>query len=194
MRRTPSPQASCYTNHKSSLREDFNKRCGYCSDPDLYFGNQKGFHIDHFAPKCKFKGLENDYTNLVYSCPICNRAKWNKWVTKSHQPSHNGSEGFVDPCLDELDNHLGRNKKGQIIPHSSVGEFMVKHIKLFLPRHQIIWVLDELYEANDKLCEAKDKLNKRPQSLEALKKEALECIALLYQEIRKYTKALEQLR
>ena len=187
VRRKPSPRASRYQDHKSSLREDFKKRCGYCSDSDLYFGNEIGYHIDHFAPKSKFKELVNDYTNLVYSCPICNRAKSNKWIGNKREPSHNGSEGFVDPCSDEFDKHLGRDQIGLIKPYTPVGKYMIKNLCLFLPRHQMIWMLDELSSVRRKLIE----LRKLYQPLGKFGEVIANCIVSLdekIEEIDKYMK------
>ncbi|MEU2237719.1 HNH endonuclease, partial [Streptomyces vietnamensis] len=76
-----------YKSYREFLKEDFKGRCGYC---DSFYGIvKKDYHIDHFVPRRlikKFithKHLENDYTNLVYSCPSCNISKSGKWISEN---------------------------------------------------------------------------------------------------------------
>lgn len=137
---------SNYQRHKDDLKRDFNSCCGYCGSPDVVFGGRSGFQIDHFAPKSKFEHLENEYANLIYSCPICNRGKSNKWPSSSESIPVNGSEGFYHPCSDEYDDNLNRNSQGVIQAKSEVGEYMIQVLKLYLFRHQIVWIREELRE------------------------------------------------
>lgn len=126
-----------YQSFKPYLREDFNKRCGYCDDLDIACGGQRGFHIDHFKPKARFASLEQEYSNLVYSCPYCNGKKSNTWED---------TEGFVDPCENEYDNHLCRNEKGQIVFKTDQGKFLFDNLNLGLKRHELLWCIDKLNE------------------------------------------------
>ena len=117
------PQRTCtkeyndYKRYKDVLRSDFNKKCGYCDDADYFMGGRRGYQIDHFKPQDGFPELECVYSNLVYACPFCNRAKWNKWQD---------TEGFIDPCEDAYDQHLHRNNNGQIIPKTNHGNYIHK--------------------------------------------------------------------
>ena len=188
VRRKPSPRASKYQDHKISLREDFNERCGYCSDSDLYYGNEMGYHIDHFAPKSKFKELVNDYTNLVYSCPICNVAKSNKWIGNKREPSHNGLEGFVDPCSDEFDEHLWRDEIGLIKAYTPVGKYMIENLCLFLLRHQMIWMVGELSSTKGKLR----KLRELYQPFGKLGEAIIDCIESLDKLIEEITEYINR--
>jgi hypothetical protein len=128
-----------YTSFKPYIREDFNKRCGYCDDLDIYHGGVRGYQIDHFKPHSipKFTPLKEEYSNLVYSCPFCNRAKSNKWKDVG---------GFIDPCEDEYDNHLVRNNKGQIIFKTEQGKYIYENLNLHLKRHELLWMIDKLEE------------------------------------------------
>lgn len=133
-----------YRQYKVSLRADFRERCGYCDANDHYCGGARGYQIDHFAPKSLFPALENSYVNLVYSCPFCNRAKWDKWVgTDSTSPITSG-EGFVDPCSPDYDEHLARDSSGQVIALTPLGQYMRDNLKLWLLRHQLIWQAEKL--------------------------------------------------
>jgi uncharacterized protein (TIGR02646 family) len=124
------------------LEEDFNKSCGYCDDPNLYYGQKLDYHIDHFKPKSRFPELEVEYKNLVYSCPYCNRAKSNKWKAKN---------GFIDPCSQEYDKNLQRNDKGEIQSITERGKHIVQELRLYLQRHKTIWHLSILEKQKQQL-------------------------------------------
>ncbi len=144
------PERTCqkvyenYSSFKPHLQGDFHKRCGYCDCDDFHVGGSRGFQIDHFKPKVQFDGLKNNYSNLVYSCPYCNRAKWNKWKD---------DDGFIDPCTDEYDEHLCRNNLGQISYLTERGKYVFEELKLGLERHEIIWMLRKLEAQREKLGE-----------------------------------------
>jgi len=164
------PQRTCvrvegnYKNYKEDLRNDFYKRCGYCDDLDYYYGGRRIYHIDHFKPHsiARFTSLKHTYSNLVYSCPFCNIAKSNKWEDYN---------GFIDPCDDEYDEHLKRENDGKITYKTSPqGEFIWKNIKLYLRRHELLWMLDKVETQKEKLNELIDSLGKgHPQELEILR-------------------------
>ena len=142
-------QQNRYQNYKSQLREDFNNKCGYCDDHDEFCGGKRGYHIDHFAPKSKFPQLKNSYQNLVYSCPYCNGAKSNKWIGGKISPSHNGKEGFIDPCDQKYDQHLFRDFRGCIRGKNRLGRYMVRNLNLYLLRHVLIWQVGEFSRIRD---------------------------------------------
>jgi uncharacterized protein (TIGR02646 family) len=139
------PKRSClrkskdYRSFKVDLRDDFNKKCGYCDDIDLMQGKKNFYHIEHFRPHSikKFEKLKHEYSNLVYSCPFCNGAKSNTWKDLN---------GFIDPCEDEYDNHLYRNTKGQIISKTKQGEYIHINLKLYLQRHEYLCNIEKLQE------------------------------------------------
>ena len=128
-----------YTSFKPYIREDFNKRCGYCDDLDLFHGGVRGYQIDHFKPHSieEFEDRKQEYSNLVYSCPFCNRAKSNKWEDK---------DGFIDPCDDKYDNHLFRDSRGQILYQTKQGEYIHTNLNLHLKRHELLWMIEKLKE------------------------------------------------
>lgn len=135
------PVRTTYKPYKSQLRIDFHNSCGYCGGDDFWLGGKRGFHIDHFKPKSLFADLEAEYSNLVYSCPFCNIAKSNDW----------NEQGYIDPCVDDFDNHLQRNEVGQIVPKSDIGNYMYDKLKLNLLRHRLIWIITELQELIDEM-------------------------------------------
>lgn len=144
-------QRTKYRGYKDQLRSDFNRCCGYCGDDDFFVGGSRGFHIDHFAPKSLFEHLESDYSNLVYSCPFCNIAKSNGWLSDSEHVSVVNEKGYIDPCCDEFDSHLRRAYNGQIVAKSKTGQYMYDNLKLYLLRHRLCWTINELQYLIDEL-------------------------------------------
>ncbi len=145
-KRTCSKTYADYHSYKPFLQDDFNKRCGYCDDLDVHCGGKRGFHIDHFRPHSlpEFEHLKHDYSNLVYACPYCNRAKSNDWPAGNSEQSVVDEKGYVDPCDTDFDNHLERSDDGRICPKTEVGNYMFTHLKLGLRRHQLAWTYEQL--------------------------------------------------
>ena len=165
-----------YTSFKPYIREDFNKRCGYCDDLDTYHGGVRGYQIDHFKPHsiARFHSLKENYDNLIYSCPFCNRAKSNKWEDV---------DGFIDPCEVEYDKHLERNNKGQIINKSKRGFYIYKNLNLYLKRHELLWIIEKLQEQSYKIDKQLTLLGEG----HLLELKVLREFKKIQQEINKYT-------
>jgi uncharacterized protein (TIGR02646 family) len=132
------------SSNKRRLAEDFDNKCAYCDDVDIYSGGYNVYHVEHFAPKEKFKDLEFTYDNLLYSCPFCNISKSNKWVGRTSNENVIGDKGFVDPCTDEYDKHLERDIQGKIIYKTLLGQYMYEELKLYLKRHRIFYNLEKI--------------------------------------------------
>jgi hypothetical protein len=129
------------------LSKDFEHRCGYTDCPDFWFGGKGNFHIDHFIPWKNYPAkpeLKTDYTNLVYTCSYVN-------IIKS-----NDEGDYIDPCDTDFNLHFSRDNIGNIVPlpNSKAGNYMYKHLKLYMLRYQIIWMLDNLYQKMGKLKNA----------------------------------------
>jgi hypothetical protein len=146
-----------YRYYKEYLKSDFNDRCGYCDTWDEWFRGSDFYQIDHFAPQSRFDSLESEYSNLVYSCPYCNRAKGDDWVTPDNPNiSHNGEIGYIDLCDVEYDQLFYRLENGEIKAHTSIGEYMYNKLKFYLTRHKVIWNLTRLYMLCNKLMSMLD--------------------------------------
>jgi len=163
-----------YTSFKPFIREDFNRRCGYCDDLDVYHGGVRGYQIDHFKPHSidSFKHLKEEYSNLVYSCPFCNRAKSNKWED---------IDGFIDPCEKEYDNHLERNNKGQIISKTTQGKYIYTNLNLFLKRHELLWMIEKIIQQKEELISFKKTLEKTHSKYIDIIEQYIECDKQLIQ-------------
>ncbi|HHP1041284.1 HNH endonuclease [Bacillus sp. JKS001846] len=131
-------------SNKKYLAKDFDNKCAYCDDLDIYSGGYNVYHVEHFAPKEKFKELEFTYDNLLYSCPYCNISKSNKWIGSSPKENIIGNKGFIDPCTDEYYKHLERNMEGKIIYKTLLGKYMYEELKLYLKRHKIFYNLEKI--------------------------------------------------
>jgi hypothetical protein len=155
-----------YGSFKKYIVEDFNNRCGYCDDLDKFNGGKNNYQIDHLKPKKLFSELETDYINLVYSCPFCNRAKWDKWKKK---------DGFIDPCDEEYDNHLERNSRGQIKCKSEQGKYIHTNLNLHLKRHELLWLIEKIIQQKEELISFKKALEKtHPKYVEIIER-YIEC-------------------
>lgn len=154
--RTCTKQLSYYRGYRPYLKKDFNERCGYC---DLTILHNRLATIEHFAPQKQFPHLKSAYKNLIYSCQMCNKNKSGDWPMSHSTPSHNGQQGYVDPCLPDYDSHLARRSDGQIYGKTPVGEYMVKQLKLHLRNRIVEWQSDML---RDKALEVREILAKCP--------------------------------
>ena len=139
--------------NKKHLKKDFHSRCAYCDDLDFYHGGEKAFHVDHFAPKEKFPALIHRYENLLYVCPYCNQAKSDKWPSTSPDENIVGDEGFANPCFSEYDDHLSRCSDGSIASKSSLGDYMVRNLKLYLKRHQVFYKIEQIEQKRETIKE-----------------------------------------
>ena len=139
------------TTNKKALARDFNHRCAYCDDLDAVAGGFKSYHVEHFAPKKKFPSLKYTYENLLYACPFCNNAKSEDWPSESPDKNIVGNTGYVKPCDPKYAEHLDRDEKGKIFFKTDLGEYMYNHLKLYLRRHEIIFMLDLLKVKRDHL-------------------------------------------
>lgn len=96
---------SSYRSYKPELRVDFRHECCYCRLREPEVGGPKVMQIDHYRPKSRpeFARLTNDYSNLYYCCPECNRKKSNYWP--SYLQRVLGQE-VIDVCEEELECHI----------------------------------------------------------------------------------------
>ena len=144
-----------YQLYREDLRRDFLQACGYCGDSDVRV-DRIAFHIDHFAPQKKFPDLESSYLNLVYACRFCNVSKSDKWVGQDAAVPNDGAQGFVDPCSDDYEAHVGRHPSGQIVGRTPLGSYIVDKLNLGLLRHQLLWQARRVRALRDEVDELLD--------------------------------------
>lgn len=172
-----------YSDHKEELKKDYNCRCGYCDDIDIW--RTVWYEIDHFVPQKYLKTINaTDYSNLVYACRSCNNSKRDHWPTKDELIHNINDEGFIDPCNEEYDKQFVRNINGRIIYKTPIGKWMYYKLKLHKPQHEIIWQIEVLDYLIDECEKQLEKINSGE-----LKNKLL----ILYREYKKYTKQLGHL-
>lgn len=146
------------TTNKKYLATDFKHRCAYCDDLDSVYGGQASYAVEHFAPKGKFPNLRYTYDNLLYACSFCNASKSDDWPSDSPSINIVEDRGYIDPCTDEYSEHLDRdNNTGCIYYKTELGRYMYEHLKLYLKRHSVIFMVEKLKE---KRAELKDSIDK----------------------------------
>lgn len=138
-----------YRSYKKYLAADFNGRCGYTDCQDKWFGGISNFHIDHFVPHTLDPSLKTNYSNLVYACSYVNILK-----------SNDDPKNYLDPCLNDYNQHFFRNRTGTIFPNpqSPQAVYMHKKLKLGLARYQVIWLLEKFDDALEQLEKLVDQL------------------------------------
>lgn len=140
------------TTNKKHLAIDFKHRCAYCDDLDSIFGGQASYAVEHFAPKGKFPEQKYTYDNLLYACSYCNTSKSDDWPSDSPSINVVGECGYIDPCTDEYYKHLDRDDNtGCIYYKTELGKYMYEHLKLYLKRHSVIFMVEKLKEKRDEL-------------------------------------------
>ena len=124
----PFSQPRDYVSH---LREVFRRRCAYCLTPDDRLGGEEGMKVDHFMPESRHADLRLAWTNLYYCCDVCNNRKSN-YPTPAE--IDNGMR-FVDPCVEDPDNHFRLIKDRRsgdfcsVKSVSSTAEYEVKRLQ-----------------------------------------------------------------
>jgi hypothetical protein len=164
-----------YRRYKDSLVIDFKHRCGYTHCLDFWFGGKTNFQIDHFKPKSKYPELERNYKNLVYSCSYVNRAKSDDF-------------GFyIDPVDEDYNLHFYRDELGNIYPrdNSPSAKYMYIKLKLYLKRHSIIWMLDQLEQ---KMFTLQDLIE---ESKNPIAKELLVAITMRYNNYKRHLRSIQ---
>lgn len=89
-------------HYVSHLRALFRCRCAYCITPDDRLGGEEGMKVDHFHSESRFPELRLVWSNLYYSCDVCNNRK------SDHPRKDEEAQGFrfVDPCAEDPDDHF----------------------------------------------------------------------------------------
>lgn len=139
-----------YNDYRPFLEKDFHGICGYCGKNEKLF--LEHFQIDHFAPK-RFTNLIDDYNNLVFCCPKCNRHKSDKWASDDAGTSIENNQGFIDPATEEYDKHLIRDNNGNIVGRTSIGEYMCRELKFDIRPISLIWKVNKLKKLEERLRE-----------------------------------------
>lgn len=126
--RVPAPSENKYQKYRPYIREDFSECCAYCLMHERFANGENSFELDHFKPKSKFDNLKKEYTNIYYSCHVCNSpgSKSNHWPSEALE-----SKGyrFVDTCKEIFSEHFV-DEDGYWKPISNAGKYTAEKIRL----------------------------------------------------------------
>ena len=161
-RRSPDvPPLNDYRAYRDTyLRPDFGYRCAYCLAHEFYFLQGDGGEIDHFRPlharDHDFSHLKNEYGNLYWTCGQCNLEKGNFWPSDAEY-----AEGFrfLDPCLEDHDDHWDTCADGTLIAKTNIGRYTIRFVRL--DRQRLNALRRFLFAYQQKVAELETELVKR---------------------------------
>ncbi len=130
-----------YRSYRALLRADFRYRCAYCLTQEYFLGGESGFAIDHYCPRngdYARPDLENEYTNLYWTCGECNQNKADIYPSPAEEAQ---GYAWLDPCEPDGDHdlHWRVSPDGAIAWLTPAGEYTIKRLMLhrrdWLKRH-----------------------------------------------------------
>ena len=130
--RGPDPGAKSKRDYKPHLRRLFQTRCAYCLTPDHRLGGLESMTVDRFHCEARYPDLHLTWSNLYYSCKVCNEHYKKDRPTVEEEAQ---GEGFVDVCAEDSDVHfrLTRERKSRAFCRvkglTRVGRFTVGVLK-----------------------------------------------------------------
>lgn len=144
---------STQTKHRlflDELRNDFHQRCGYCDLHDSQMWWKEQFEVDHFIPQSVDETKKLDYSNLVYSCRLCNRFKSDKY--SDVEPC------FIDPEDSRYWELFTYDKDMKFLPNldNENSKYIFRELKFYLWLRQKLNILNEFNYIENKLSEIQD--------------------------------------
>jgi hypothetical protein len=106
-----------YSSYRDWLRDEFTFRCVFCLHRELWEIRGETFHVEHFCPTSVNPDGECEYSNLLYACPTCNKAK-------------EAVLGLPDPCAVAFGDCLLVKTDGHVEALTSDGEKLKQVLKL----------------------------------------------------------------
>jgi hypothetical protein len=124
-----------YRDCKEDLSKEAEHKCIYCCIHESRFGGIRNFHVEHYKPKSKYALLRDSYSNLFYSCSICNCFKGNDWP---NDPDDIYDKPFYpDPLKVNYSDYMNINfETGLVEGLKKTTKYMVE--KLYLNRPQLV--------------------------------------------------------
>jgi hypothetical protein len=128
--RNPTPPGCFgYSYYRPFIREDFHECCAYCLLHEFAAAGRDNFELDHFCPKSKeqFADLIDEYTNIYYSCHVCNHYKGATWP--SAELLDRGFR-FIDTCREDFSTHFITDPTGYWKPITTAAQYTEKRLRL----------------------------------------------------------------
>jgi hypothetical protein len=122
-----------YPSFRPWLRDEFSFRCAFCLRRERWEPDPRVFEIDHLRPVSGFPTLAVEYTNLVYSCTVCNGAK--------------GAESVPDPSQVLTTAAVSVGVDGVLVPRTPAARRLIRQLDLNDPqfvdwRRQMIRIVE----------------------------------------------------
>ncbi|WP_423736526.1 HNH endonuclease [Chitinophaga caseinilytica] len=130
------PTTGVYSDWKPQLSVEGFHHCVYCTISEANFGGIRNFHVEHLRPKgdSRFRGLENDYSNLFYACAICNTFKSDDWP---NDPIESFNIAFYpDPSKVDYSDLFELTGAGEVLGKNFTATYLVS--KIYLNRPQLV--------------------------------------------------------
>lgn len=131
--RTNPVRGHVYSDWKDEIASDCHHRCVYCGLDESRAG-RRNFCIDHYRPQSKFDALENDISNLYYSCAICNTFKGSDWP--SDDALDPTQPGYYDPARVDYNQVFSISPSFEVHGACARSRYMI--VRLYLNRPQLI--------------------------------------------------------
>ena len=134
-----------YASYRDWLRDEFSFRCVFCLHRERWNARPGTFEIEHFVPVSVDPLGKCEYTNLLYACGRCNRAK-------------NNVLGVPDPCAVAFGDCLRIKEDGEVEALNADGRKLLGVLRLNKPRdidHRSRWMrnLEALRQSHPELYE-----------------------------------------
>ena len=154
--------------NRKAVREQYNFACGYCGVSELDAGSE--LEIDHFQP-VSHDGSD-EWDNLVYACPACNRNKASYWPLPDAPPHMH----LLHPLTDSLHIHITLLQDGRLAGLTPRGWFHIDW--LHLNRLQLIAMRQKraIYQHTQPLIEEMQEINLRLRELIASQEQELDTL------------------
>ena len=110
-------------------------RCEYCRIDDDDFAAATVFQEEHIVPQVSFDlsdDARDDLDNLAWSCPVCNRRKWN--YTDGYDAETQQTSRLFDPRSDSWETHFSALPSGFIVGTTAVGRATEDRLRFNEPK------------------------------------------------------------
>ena len=108
---------------RQAVRRAYDFACGYCGVREEDAGSL--LELDHFQPRAAGGG--DEFENLVYCCPTCNRLKGDLWRAATDE------KRLLHSQRDDAGLHLLLKPDGLFTALTTTGEFHLSRLRLNRP-------------------------------------------------------------
>ena len=127
------PTTGTYGDWKPQLAQEASYQCVYCCIHEAKFGGIRNFHVEHYKPQSKFLALKNTYSNLFFSCGVCNVFKSDDWPGELTSGDFS-KVGYPDPSRVDYSQFLQVDRYSGVVSSATVtGKYVIERLHLNRP-------------------------------------------------------------